>query len=188
MMGLRRMWRAEGNFQSVLSTTRSWNQKQCPPWQQVLYLPYPYAISPLPSPVLLAFDFETGSDFFRLVLNLLGLGFWLSFPQYQRLWASFIRPMFTVLYFYSELLGGGSVKCQSAHMEVFLFCYSISFVEDCRCLVHHYSNSTIIKSEEGLRLLSTRMTGIHRYTRLLFLYHTFRIQTIQLSTEVESCL
>lgn len=116
MMGLRRMWRAEGNFQSVLSTTRSWNQKQCPPWQQVLYLPYPYAISPLPSPVLLAFDFETGSDFFRLVLNLLGLGFWLSFPQYQRLWASFIRPMFTVLYFYSELLGGGGVSSAKVHI------------------------------------------------------------------------
>lgn len=31
----------------------------------------PYAISPLPNPVLSAFDFETGSEFFRLVLNLL---------------------------------------------------------------------------------------------------------------------
>lgn len=113
-------------------------------------------------------------------------------PQYQRLWASFIRPMFTVLYFYSlriVCVCVGGVSSAKVHIwRSFCSCYSISFVEDCRCLVHHYSNSTIIKSEEGLRLLSTRMTGIHRYTRLLFLYHTFRIQPIQLSTEVESCV
>lgn len=54
----------------------------------------------------------------------------------------------------------------------FCSCYSISFVEDCQCLAHHYSNSTIIKSEDSLRLLSTRMTGIHCHTWLYDVHST----------------
>lgn len=132
--------------------------------------------------------------FFRLVLNLLGLGFWpsclkfLSIRDYGLLSSGLCLQFFISTHLELCVCVGGVSSAKVHIWRSFCSCYSISFVEDCRCLVHHYSNSTIIKSEEGLRLLSTRMTGIHRYTRLLFLYHTFRIQPIQLSTEVESCV
>lgn len=63
-------------------------------------------------------------------------------------------------------------SCLSSLEPSFCSYYSISFVEDCQCLAHHYSNSTIIKSEEGLRLLSTRMTGIHHHTWLYYVRST----------------
>lgn len=150
----------------------------------------------IPQPCTLGVWFWDGVwfFFFRLVLNLLGLGFWpsclkfLSIRDYGLLSSGLCLQFFISTHLELCVCGGGVSSAKVHIWRSFCSCYSISFVEDCRCLVHHYSNSTIIKSEEGLRLLSTRMTGIHRYTRLLFLYHTFRIQPIQLSTEVESCV
>lgn len=108
-----------------------------------------------------------------------------KFSPDSRNWTQAVRLDGKCLYHWTTLLSNDFWLCASRVTHVICFpkvlsflsgtfcsCCSISFVEDCQCLVHHYSNSTIIKSEDGLRLLSTRMTGIHHHTWLYYVQST----------------